>query len=262
MNYRGTIAYRSNLGSQIPEGFLHSVVNAWDFLRRQAEHDEASLEGSKTLPVNFHFMRGLSCMVDESANQIAETFLGDWVLMLDTDHIFGADAFYEMVTIFDEHHLDILVGFTQKRAAPYHPVIYRTDFDAFKDFETIFPNPIERQTLIPIDSSGCACLMVRRNVFDVIKKSGERPFDRRLKFNAPNMMVDGVPMYLNSIVYKDLPKDRYFYESFAEDSSFFWRAKLLGFKAWCAPWVKFHHLETRIVTESMIIPPLPREIPT
>jgi len=187
-------------------------------------------------------------MPDESANQIADTFLGDWVLMLDTDHVFAADAFYEMVTTFEENNLDVLVGFTQKRAAPYHPVIYKTDFDALVDFETIFPDPIQRQTLIPIDSSGAACLMVRRRVFDAIKGYGERPFSPRRKFNAPHLIPADDMQNPTCIV----PKDRYIDETFSEDSSFFWRAKMAGVQSYCAPWIKFHHLATVLVEESMI----------
>ncbi len=167
--------------------------------------------------------------------------------MLDTDHVFGADAFYEMVTTFEDNQLDILVGFTQKRVPPYHPVLYKTNFDALIDFETIFPDPIERQMLIPIDASGAACLMVRRKVFEAIYFTGERPFDRRRKFE-----------FLPDAHWRDLPDGRWKDETFGEDTSFFWRAQILGFKAYCAPWIKFHHIGTRLVTEDMIFrqPPL------
>ncbi len=250
MNYRGTIAYRTNLHAQVSEGFLHSVVLAWDFLNRHII--EALQPPFYTTETNFHFMRGLSCVPAESANQIADTFLGDWVLMLDTDHVFGADAFYEMIRTFEDNKLDVLVGFTQRRFPPYHPVIFKTDFNPLADFETIFPNPIERQTLIPIDSSGAACLMVRRKVFDAIKEGGERPFDPRLKFNSYNIGRRGLENGLNFFSRGELPKGRYLDETFAEDSSFFWRAQKIGFKSWCAPWIKFHHLATILVTEQMI----------
>jgi cellulose synthase/poly-beta-1,6-N-acetylglucosamine synthase-like glycosyltransferase len=256
VNYRGTIAYRTNTGAHVPEGFLFSVVQAWNFLMFSEKR------------ARVHFMRGQSCMVDESANQVAEQFLGDWVLMLDTDHVFAADAFYEMITTFEGNNganlpLDVLVGFTQKRFPPYHPVLYKTDaFNAMKDFETIFPNPVERQTLIPIDSSGAACLMVRRTVFDEIKKCGERPFDRRKKFNAVELdrALTLTGRYLNDMP-MPLPAGRWQDETFAEDSSFFWRAQMLGFKAWCAPWIKFHHLSTILVDESMIHPVFKSPIP-
>lgn len=255
MNYRGTIAYRSNLHGQVNEGFLHSTVLALDFLNREHGrfedgHNETVIDYNE----RFHFMRGLSVTPSESANAIAETFLGDWVLMLDTDHVFGADVFYEMVTTFEDNKLDVLCGFTQRRVYPYHPVIFKTEFDAMKDFETIFPNPIERQTLIPIDSSGCACLMVRRSVFDAIRAVGERPFDPRRKFNAFHLKRKnlGEPALLNEWRCA-LPEGRWIDETFAEDTSFFWRAKMLGIQAYCAPWIKFHHLSTVLVDESMMV---------
>ncbi len=244
MTYRGTIAYRANLHGNVSEGFLHSVVLAWDFLNRHIiESIQPPFYSQEN---NYHFMRGLSCVPAESANQIADTFLGEWVLMLDPDHIFAADSFYEMAKTFEENKLDVLVGFTQRRFPPYHPVIFKTDFDALKDFETIFPDPIARQTLVPIDSSGAACLMVRRKVFDQIKAMGERPFDPREKFHTNH--IESFEL-VNDI---QVPTGRFKNETFGEDSSFFWRAKMLGFKAFCAPWVKFHHLATVLVDEGMI----------
>lgn len=287
MNYRGTIAYRANQGGAVSEGFLWSVVNAWDFMKRElGEFDILSDPEfvGKTVEYfvshNVHFMRGLSCMPDESANQIAETFLGDWVLMLDTDHMFSADTFLEMIRTFENpppvysntsgeevvSELDILVGFTQKRVPPYHPVIYKTAFDARVDFETIFPDALQRQQLIEVDSSGAACLMIRRRVFDAIKNCGERPFDRRRKWNIPGMSTlkgNDIPVMRNCVRGYDtpLPEGRWIDETFGEDTSFFWRAKMLGFKAWCAPWIKFNHLETRLVTESMMIEDKMKAIP-
>lgn len=264
MNYRGTIAYRTNSGgAMIHEGFAASFIQAWDFLNREWQHPQEYAEDVEKKREAFHFMRGQSCMPDESANQIAEQFLGDWVLMLDTDHVFAADAIYEMVTAFEGNNgakppLDVLVGFTQKRFPPYTPVLYKTDaFNAMLDFETIFPRGIDRHQLIPIDSSGAACLMVRREVFEKIKEKSERPFDRRRKFNAPHLsQTDHV---VNRVAC--IPENRYPDETFGEDTSFFWRLQMLGIQAWCAPWIKFHHLTTVMVTEDMLILPPPKEIP-
>lgn len=269
MNFRGTIAYRTNFGGVVPEGFLASIIPAWDFLLREYTVMEKDYDGSEDsdgalpsvrVPRKIHFMRGMSCVPEYSAAEIVDNFLGDWVLMLDTDHVFNSDALFEMVQAFEQPHdvdgnalapLDILVGFTQKRMPPYHPVIYKTDFDALKDFETIFPKNVDRYQLLPVDSSGAACLMVRRKVFDKIKYLGEIPFQPRQKFNAAH--IEPGFKVQNSLSYDDLPKGRHVYETFGEDTSFFWRAKMLGFKAYCAPWIKFHHIETRIVTEEMIM---------
>lgn len=204
-------------------------------------------------------------MLHDSANQIAEGFLGDWVLMLDTDHVFKSDAFYEMVTTFEDHNLDILVGFAQKRQPPYTPVIYKTNFDPLLDFQPIIPEGIEKHTLIPIDAAGLACTMIRRKVFtEIASKLDEKPFDFRPKFCPPlheypkNAALYHCPASYGPI---DLPEDRRWDEFYWEDISFFWRAALLGFKAFCAPWVKFHHIETRLVTDDLIQEPEKSPIP-
>ena len=254
MIYRGTIAYRTGLGSKVDEGFCASLVAAWDFL----VHAYQSEYGEETELLRFHFMRGLSCMLEDSANQIADGFLGDWVIFLDTDHVFSSDALYNMVTTFEDNKLDILTGFAQQRQPPYFPLISKTDFDPLKPFTPIIPTGIERQTLIPIDSAGLACLMVRRKIFDDIKFAGERPFDMRPKFNTWGLAIKAP---LHSMNLWDLPEGRHFYERYWEDVSFFWRAKMLGYQAYCAPWIKFHHLEQRLVNESMIQQPLDPRIP-
>lgn len=211
MTYLGTIGYRAAYMGQVHEGFMASFVPAWDKLK-------------STIPGNYYFTRGLGPH-GMAANQLAAKFKGDWLLMLDTDHIFSDDAFIEMVETFEEFECDVLVGFTQKRQWPYHPVLYKTDFKLTTVPETIFPGKYELSP-IRIDSSGAACLMVRRNVFELLEhwlelKDNLKPFD---------------------IIRPDL----------GEDSSFFMRVKQAGFQAWCAPWIKFHHLETRVVTDDMV----------
>lgn len=259
MNYRGTIAYRSGIGRQIDEGFAASFIAAWDFLVRNFHDPDVSVGMPGTVVglgnASFNFMRGLSCMPHDAANQIAQGFQGDWVLFLDTDHIFRSDAFFELITTFEENQLDILVGFTQKRQQPYTPVIFRTDFDPYYDFETIVPDAIQRQMLVPIDSSGLACTLVHRRVFEKIHQFlGELPFDFRPKFHPPHGARPFESKIWTGYDNRDrvLPKGRRSDEFYWEDTSFFWRAALCGFRAFCAPWVKFHHLEQRAVTDDLI----------
>jgi hypothetical protein len=254
MKYRGTIAYRCGLGGHVPEGFLASVGMAMQYWYRENK-----------LEPDFYFMRGLSCMPHDAANQIAEMFLGDWVLYLDTDHVFRSDAFHEMIQTFEENNLDILVGFAQKRQPPYTPVIYKTNFDPLMTFERIIPKGLDRHQLIPIDASGLACTMIHRRVFDGIKQSlHELPFDFRNKFRPPVPLLPTprtVYSDINNYRLGNIPKDRRTDEFYWEDISFFWRAALLGFKAWCAPWIKFHHIEQRLVTDDLIQEPKPDPIP-
>lgn len=260
MNYRGTIAFRTAVGGTVESGFCASLVAAWDYMMREfyteAVHDENP---------NVHFMQGLSCMLHDSANQIADGFLGDWVLFLDTDHVFGAGAFYEMITTFEDNNLDILSGFAQKRQPPYTPLIFKTNFDPLKNFEPIIPHGLERHTVIPIDASGLGCTLVRRRVFDAIAALGERPFDFRYKF-ASNFLPHMKERPINTSIYQPemsrylsgtLPEGRRWDEFYWEDVSFYWRAAILGFKSYCAPWIKFHHIEKRLVTDNLIQAPAP-----
>ncbi len=216
MSYAGTIGYRAAYMGQVHEGFMSSFIAALEFLHQESDDE-------------YYFARGLSCLPHQSANQLTANFRGDWLLMLDTDHVFRNDFFVEMISAFNSQGLDILSAFTQKRQPPFHPVLFRTQFIPGVPPDTIFPDKND-YGLIPIDSGGAACLMVRRKVFDEIKKSGEDPFD----------FVLGR---------RDM----------GEDAAFYYRAKRLGFQAYCAPWIKYHHLETRIVTDDMIV--LPAKMP-
>lgn len=224
MNYLGTIGYRAAYMGHVHEGFMASFVSAWTRLQEEK-------------PGRYHFARGLSALPNQSANQLYNAMQGDFLLMLDVDHVFDSNAFIDMIETYTEYTCDVLVGFTQKRQPPYHPVLYKTDFKIETIPETIFPDKHEFAP-IPIDSSGAACLMVRRTVFESIqnpryKYAEHKPFD---------------------VIRPDL----------GEDSSFFKRVRKGGFQAWCAPWIKFHHLETRLVTDDMIIFPdkIPSKIPT
>ncbi len=195
-------------------------------------------------------------MLHDAANRIAEGFLGEWVIFLDTDHVFASDTLLEMVLTFEQNNLDVLTGFTQKRQPPYTPLISRTEFSAFESFRPIIPKGLDRQQLLPIDSTGLGCLMVRRKVFDDILRCGEKPFDMRRKFNAVDL-VDRTKL-LNSVT-AALPPDRHIDECFWEDVSFFWRVQMLGYQPYCAPWIKFHHIETRLVDETLIQTSAPKD---
>lgn len=232
MNYLGTIAYRTGtMGAKIDEGFCASFIEAMNFLHKK-----------NVAPI--FFMRGQSSWLAESANQIAECAKGGWVLMLDTDHVFASNAFFEMIDTFETQMVDVLVGFTQKRQPPYTPCIYNYDFDPVKPLVPIIPTGLQKHDLIPIDASGCACLMIRSTVFTRIKEDlRERPFQPRWKYQELETSLTSFK-YLRP----DGDGDPFFWE----DISFFRRLNLLGIKSYCAPWIPFYHLETRMVTERLI----------
>lgn len=245
MNYRGTIAYRSGtLGAQIYEGFAASFINAARFLDCQLSIDG----GGNYQNPGIYFMRGQSCILHEAAHQIAMGFQGDWFIMLDSDHVFESNVFAEMMDTFLGQELDVLVGWTQKRQPPYTPTAYKYDFNPHKSPEPVKLDGMTRQFLVPIDAAGAAALMVRRSVIErIMKELGERPFQPRWKFEGERQ--DGAFLGVNPNLYGDGDdeSDPFFWEDF----SFFWRCKLLGIECFLAPWIRFPHLEVRLVTPDM-----------
>lgn len=248
MTIKGTIGYRSGLGACAFEGFAASFISAF-------------LHLEKELPGPYYFMRGLGCILHDNANQFYRNFKGDWFLMCDTDHVFQSDAFVDMVTTFEDNNLDILTGFMQSRQPPYRAIIFNTTFDPFKPSDPINPAKYGKYDLIPFDASGAGSLMIRRRVIDAMLETGERPFDLRYKFHGPSLVEkhpEGVWKNLYESEYqgrwKELSTEGGYHwdDMYWEDYSFFWRAKILGFKAFCAPWIKFHHIEKRMVTDDLL----------
>lgn len=246
MNYHGTVAYRTGtLGALVYEAFTVSLVESMRFLDRELAVRNRGNEEFFTLSYSpVYVMRGQSCILHESAHQISGGFRGDWFIMLDTDHVFAVDALSEMVSVFEGNNnlgerLDVLSGWIQKRQPPYTPCAYRYDFDPLKNPVPVNPADVGRHFLVPIDVAGSAALMVRRSVIERMKNElGERPFQPRWKYEGRED-----PESRN--LYGDGPggSDPFFWEDF----SFFWRCKLLGIKCYLAPFIPFHHIETRIV---------------
>lgn len=243
--YKGTFAYRAALGGDVFEGFAASFVSA--FL-----HAERERQGP------FYFLRGLGCMLHDTANQIARNFRGEWVLMCDADHVFSSAVFSEMIEVFESENLDILSGFMQSRQPPYRPILFKTNFDPLSSSQAIRPSleKVRRYHLIPFDASGLGSLMVRRRVFEAIMEqewgSGNGPFTFRPKFRPA--IATCWPRYKSAGTrfWAERPADFKGDDFWWEDYSFFLRAKALGFKAYCAPWIKFYHVEKRLVTDELI----------
>lgn len=109
-------------------------------------------------------------------NALAQRFLGDWLLMLDTDHAPEPDILGRLLHRMYEHKLDVIVGVYQFRKRPHAPVLYGwvtpdqlAPLGKWKD-------DVPVQT---VGAAGAGCLLVRRTVYDRIRTElKEEPFDR------------------------------------------------------------------------------------
>lgn len=147
---------------------------------------------------------------DVARNAIAESFAGEWLLMLDTDHQFEPDIAARLIRVSEETGCDVVTGLYQYKAAPHLPVLYY-----HRDGGMVPIGDWDRSvSALEIDSAGAGCLFIRRGVFDRIQAElEEQPFAR--------------------------------IKHYGEDHSFFLRLKTLGIKSVCATRVECHHLQVR-----------------
>ena len=151
-------------------------------------------------------------------NQLADTMLGDWLLMLDADLAFEPDLLARLLRTFNtENQLDVLTGLYHFKSPPHPPVLYTASaspdaFDLMGDWDRL-----DGKYLVPVASAGAGCLLVRRAVFERIR--------HELKESPFNILA---PL--------------------GEDHSFFKRLERLGIKAYCDPVIECFHLRTQPIS--------------
>lgn len=164
-----------------------------------------------------HFFRTKASLHDVARNDLVNNMLGDWLLMLDTDHAPEPDLVLRMVDRLETYKLDVLTGIYQFKGPPYSPVLYLKDGEGYRPVGSWRPQEEGSEGLFQVDAAGGGCLMVRRKVFDRIKKElNEEPFDRL--------------------------------HPFGEDMSFFKRLERLDIKCYCDAKIECFHLQTRGIT--------------
>lgn len=202
----GTIAYMGGVMA-VPEPF------AWSWGQMVQYNAEYLCEPNECV----HYCRATISIHSAARNSIVQQFKGDWLLMLDTDHVFDPDIAARMVFKMNKYHMDVLSGIYHYKSPPYAPVLYTWAEDGERmqilgDWER--PDP---PYFIPVAAAGAGCLMVRRSVFQCIKEElKEEPFD----ITPP----------------------------FGEDMSFFRRLKKLGIQAYCDPALECNHLRLHPVS--------------
>jgi GT2 family glycosyltransferase len=153
-------------------------------------------------------------------NALARTLLDQhdagWLLMIDADMGFAPDTVERLLAAADPIDRPVVGGlaFAQKsdgvgpmyarryRMCPTLYVMHETDTEV--GFVPIFDYP--RDSLVEVDATGAACLLIHRSVFDRIEReSGARPFDQVSVPKGPTGRTD-----------------------FGEDLSFSLRAKAVG----------------------------------
>jgi len=157
-----------------------------------------------------HLMRGNGSGQHLTRNSVAAQMLGDWVLMLDSDHTFDPDLVHRMLRLFQRDNLDVLSALYQYKDYPYEfaTYIYSGGYKHLTGFDFKQPGQTVR-----VDCVGAGTLLVRRRVFErIAAELRQRPFD--------------------------------LIGEYGEDFSFFERCRMLGIKAYVAPGIQTYHLRT------------------
>lgn len=205
--FAGTVAYMGGVPT-LPEPFVWSWSQMLVF-------------NGERLPFPVHYDRATMSHHSTARNQLAARFVGDWLIMLDTDHWFEPDLVWRILDRASRYNLDVLSGLYRYKSWPHSPVAYCWG-DKSKGQRTLIKIGAwpEDSPLFQVDAAGGGCLFVRRTVFDRIREElQEEPFDST----------------------KDLQ---------GEDIAFFDRLRRLGIPAWLDTRIKAQHLNWHAVGDA------------
>jgi len=161
-----------------------------------------------------HVDHGVGSAQIMARNELVKKMQGDWLLQIDSDHVFDPDLVLRMLSLFEGHHLSVLTGLYHFKEPPHNPVLYQYAPDG--NYKAVLDwGHRDEVKLLPIGAAGAGCLMVRRSVFDLIRKE-----------------QDAEP-------FSPCPPFQY------DDFNFFERCRLLKIPCYCAPHIEALHLGSR-----------------
>lgn len=103
--------------------------------------------------------------IARARNKIVQQFTGDWVWMIDDDHVFAPDVLHRLIQRLDDDRVDAVVPLCLKRTPPFRPVLFRWNEEG-KARHLATREMVAERGLIEIGAGPGAGLLVRRRVFD------------------------------------------------------------------------------------------------
>jgi hypothetical protein len=161
-----------------------------------------------------HYVRATMSFHSFARNNLVDTMLGDWLLMLDTDHAPEPDLAVRMLSLMNQTGVEVLTALYLHKTPPFSPVLYQNGiaggFKPIGDWD-------QDVSAFAVGSAGAGALLVKRTVFERIRKElKEGPFDIEFPYG--------------------------------EDHSFFRRLDKLKIQAFAAPRIESPHLMVKSVT--------------
>ncbi len=109
--------------------------------------------------------------VADSRNAIAETFTGDWLAMIDDDHVYHPKMLVTLVRHLEDPRVDIVTPLIMRRRFPHPNVLVLASDDPAKPHEMrqLVLNAAEGG-LREVHGAGAGVMVLRRRVFERVPK--------------------------------------------------------------------------------------------
>jgi len=145
-------------------------------------------------------------------NTLALDFKGDYIFFIDDDVLPPMDTLVKLL----KHDKDIVAGLYFAKQRPHFPQMFRKSKKAKGRYDSIIEYP--KDDLLEIDACGAGCMLIKKEVFDKLKK----PFFQYIPRgeNTPRM---------------------------GEDFYFCEKAKKAGFKIYCDTSIVCKHIGTTYI---------------
>lgn len=171
----GTIAYMGGVMA-LPEPFVWSWTQMIQFNNEVFENDTERL----------HYTRATVSYHSFARNSLVDQMQGEFLLMLDTDHAFEPDLLWRMLNKMDLYNIDVLVAPYLYKSEPYPPVLYGWDKKKKAKYIIGDWDRTNNPNVMRVWGGGAGCLLVRKSVFQKIKKKLKcTPFDIMVQDSSP-----------------------------------------------------------------------------
>lgn len=165
-----------------------------------------------------HYSRPAHSFHSIARNALAANSMGNWHLMLDTDHSFAPDLLFRLLNAMNKFNAEVVSGLYLHRSPPFTPTLW--NFLKGRDHGHIFLADWPQDEVLKVDCAGAGCLLVKTSVYKRIwDELGEEPF------STTEYSQGGATT--------------------GEDFAFFRRCQKLGVRTICPTYIQCHHLQIR-----------------
>ena len=164
-----------------------------------------------------HYVKATMSWHEMARNQLVEQMLGDWILMLDTDHVFAPDLLERLLAVKEKYKAQIVSGIYSYKFPPHAPVANLWTGSDEKNFKLTPLMDWDRSAeVIEVGTTGAGCMLIDRKLLKQVQHTFGPPFE----------IVPGL----------------------SEDYSFCYKAHKLGVPVHLATNIECHHVVNTVLS--------------